>query len=595
MSGEDAAAAPDELHRTVIGVEQDVFVVRHRGREAAAALGLDRQDQVRVATALSEVGRQMFLGLGMVEVVFEVVRGRPGLLGMHASAALDPTDDAVRLTRDLEPASRLMDVWAVETSGGRFVVRMGRRLTNGGAGQTEVAKVRRILDSMAPATPLQELAEQNRQLLASLVQIQAQRDELLALNAELEETNRGVMALYGQLSEELAETNRGVVALYAELDQKSELLRATSDAKTRFLANVSHELRAPATAIIGLLRLLMDRRSDPLTDEQRHQLELIRRSARDLLDLVNQLLDLAKAESGRLEPRWTDVDVAAMFDTVRGTMQSLVTSPAVTLVVEPPASNPSLVSDEALLSQVLRNLLTNAIKFTTEGEVRLAAVHRPDDDAVEFVVTDTGVGIAAAEQERVFEEFYQARTTAHLGAKGTGLGLPYARRLVTILGGSMRLDSAVGRGTTVTVRLPTRPRDGRSDDRPLTVMVIDDDDTFREAVGGVLRDAGMRVVQTSDGRVALAAMTQHRPDAIVLDLRLPEMDGTILLDALSEDADLRGVPVVILTAFPGELTPSPVHRANAVLEKVETPIDDLPAIIRSIVAAAQEATVDDQS
>jgi CheY-like chemotaxis protein len=105
----------------------------------------------------------------------------------------------------------------------------------------------------------------------------------------------------------------------------------------------------------------------------------------------------------------------------------------------------------------------------------------------------------------------------------------------------------------------------------------------------------MRVVQTSDGRVALAAMTQHRPDAIVLDLRLPEMDGTILLDALSEDADLRGVPVVILTAFPGELTPSPVHRANAVLEKVETPIDDLPAIIRSIVAAAQEATVDDQS
>ena len=582
-----SAPDPEELHRTVIGIEQDVFVVRHRGREAAAALGLDGQDQVRVATALSEVGRQMFLNLGMVEVVFSVIPGRPAMLQTLASAALDDAAAGDRLATELRPASRLMDAWTVELSGGRFVVRMGRRLPNGtGPDSAEIRRVRRELERVAPGTPLQELADQNRQLLASLVEIQAQRDDLLALNAELAETNHGVMALYGQLSEELDETNRGVVALYAELDQKTEQLRAASEAKTRFLANVSHELRSPATGIIGLLRLLLDRRSDPLTDEQRHQLELIRRSARDLLALVNDLLDLAKAESGRLDPRWAEVDIPAMFETLRGTMASLVADSPVSIVVEPPRSGVGLVSDEAMLSQVLRNLLTNAIKFTARGEVRMTAVHRADEHVVEFVVADTGVGIPAAEQERVFEEFYQARRTAHPGVKGTGLGLPYARRLTAILGGTLRLQSAVDQGTTVTVRLPVGPREAQLEERSLTVMVVDDDDGYREAVSGILRHAGVRVVQTADGGVALAAMTQHRPDAILLDLRLPEMDGTILLDALSEDERLRDIPVIVLTAFPDELSrSSATQRARVVLEKAETPIDELPGILRSVVSA----------
>jgi signal transduction histidine kinase/CheY-like chemotaxis protein len=516
------------------------------------------------------------------------------MLQALASTALRDAQVGERLATELRPASRLMDEWTAQVTGDRFVVRMARRLPDGRAPDAkEMTEVRRLMEQVAPGTPLQELAEQNRQLLASLVQIQAQRDELLALNAELEETNRGVMALYGQISEELEETNRGVVALYAELDQKSEQLRAASDAKTRFLANVSHELRSPATAIIGLLRLLLDRRSDPLTDEQRHQLELIRRSARDLLALVNDLLDLAKAESGRLEPRWAEVDIAAMFETLSGTMQSLVADAPVSVVVEPLDPSVAFVSDESMLSQVLRNLLTNAVKFTTDGEVRLTAVHRAVEHAVEFVVADTGVGIAPAEQERVFEEFYQARATVHVGVKGTGLGLPYARRLVAILGGTLRLHSAVGQGTTVTVHLPIRPRESRLDERALTVMVVDDDDAFREAVSSVLREAGVRVVQTADGGVALAAMTQHRPDAIFLDLRLPAMDGTILLDALSEDDRLSDIPVIVLTAFPEELTrTSATQRASVVLEKVETPIDELPGILRSVLAAADKPTVD---
>jgi signal transduction histidine kinase len=313
-------------------------------------------------------------------------------------------------------------------------------------------EIRERLAEHVPGTPLDELNMQNQQLIAALDEVRAQRDDLARLNAELEETNRGVMALYHQLSDELEETNRGVVALYAELDEKSVQLRAASEAKTRFLANVSHELRAPVTAIIGLGRLLTDPSSDDLTEEQGRQVELIRGSASDLLALVNDLLDLAKAEAGRIEPNVADVDLKAMFGQLRGTLRPLATRPEVDFVVDEPAV-PRLRTDEVLLAQVLRNLLTNALKFTSAGHVTLTV--RDVDDDVEFTVADTGRGIPPELHERIFEEFYQVPGSPALSGKGTGLGLPYARRLVGILGGALRVSSVPGEGSVFTVRLPT--------------------------------------------------------------------------------------------------------------------------------------------
>jgi signal transduction histidine kinase len=310
------------------------------------------------------------------------------------------------------------------------------------------------LAAHVPGTALDELAVQNEQLIAALDEVRAQRDDLARLNAELEETNRGVMALYHQLSEELEETNRGVVALYAELDEKSVQLRAASEAKTGFLANVSHELRAPVTAIIGLGRLLTDGSSEPVTQEQRRQVELIRDSATDLLALVNDLLDLAKAEAGRIEPNWSDVDIKAMFGQLRGTLRPLATRPEVDFIVDEP-SLPPLRTDEVLLGQVLRNLVTNAIKFTAAGHIVLTARRVGDD--VEFTVDDTGTGIPPELHERIFEEFYQVPGSHALSGKGTGLGLPYARRLVGILGGALRVASQPGEGSTFTVSLPAGP------------------------------------------------------------------------------------------------------------------------------------------
>ncbi|MEV0457717.1 sensor histidine kinase [Catellatospora methionotrophica] len=436
------------LLRLVLRREQDVFAVRQRGREAAAALGFEHQDQIRVATALSDVGRQLLAKAADVEVTLRI-HGQPESLRIEL-AVPGPVD-----RQALRPAGRLVDVLEVTEDGQRTVVMLSRRLPAPDQLTADrVEQVRHRIAGSVVASPLDELASQNDHLLAALEEARQQQEQLKVLNDELEETNRGVMALYLQLSSELEETNRGVVALYAELDEKSAQLRAASEAKTRFLANVSHELRAPVTAVIGLTRMLSDPDSDPLTEAQAEQMALLRGSASDLLALVNELLDLAKAESGHLEPVWGLVDLSQLFRQLRGTLKAVLTSPDVELVVEMPGDGAWIESDEALLTQVLRNLLHNAIKFTDQGTVTMRAAS--DGERWTITVADTGIGIAAGQQERIFEEFVQL--PGRLKAQGTGLGLPYARRLVTILGGELRLDSEPGTGSTFTVTLPVARR-----------------------------------------------------------------------------------------------------------------------------------------
>ncbi len=426
--------------------EQDIFTVRQRGREAAAALGLEHQDQIRLATALSDVGRQMLGQAGNIDVSFSVA-GDPAHLciQMRSPARLDG--------EAIAPASRLVDVLDIGADGQGTTVTLSRRLPTQDLSAQRIGIVQRLLAASAVASPLDELTSQNEHLLSALEQARSQRDRLEVLNNELEETNRGVMALYLQLSSELEETNRGVVALYAELDEKSGQLRAASEAKTRFLANVSHELRGPVTSVIGLLRLLADPGSDPLTATQTEQIDLIRSSAADLLSLVNGLLDLAKAESGRIDPIWTLVDLGPIFKQLRGTIKAVLT-PDVELVVEIPQEGSWIESDEALLSQVLRNLLHNAVKFTDRGQVSMRATC--EDGTWTVAVADTGIGIAPAYLERIFEEFYQLPTRNRI--RGTGLGLPYARKLTGVLGGDLTVESEEGQGSTFTVTLPVARR-----------------------------------------------------------------------------------------------------------------------------------------
>ncbi|AVT42092.1 HAMP domain-containing sensor histidine kinase [Plantactinospora sp. BB1] len=456
----EGTAAGAALLRLTLRAESDVFLVRQRGREVAAAVGMEHQDQVRLATALSEIGRYLVVTLptaARAEVAFTAAVGESGATLVTEVSSVLPAGTSARTLTGALLVGRLVDTFDVGRDGDATVIRMTRKIPATTTLTPErLDVIRDNLNASAARTPLEEMAEQNEQLLAALEQTRAQRDELARLNAELAETNRGVLALYTQLSEELDETNRGVVALHAELEDRSVQLRTASEAKTRFLANVSHELRAPVTAVIGLTRLLLDPASDPLTAEQREQAELIRSSAADLLSLVNDLLDLGKAESGAIEPNWSEVELRAVFGQLRGTVRAMATRPEVQLVVVDPEPPAVIRTDEVLLTQVLRNLLHNGLKFTEYGEVRMTA--EVADDSLVVRVRDTGIGIPAELQERIFEEFYQVPGHGSpTGARGTGLGLPYARRLSRLLGGDLRVASEPDRGSTFSVHLPLEP------------------------------------------------------------------------------------------------------------------------------------------
>ncbi|MFC8722404.1 ATP-binding protein [Kitasatospora sp. NPDC057198] len=534
------------LGTTAVVTVQDTFALRRSARAVADLLGADGQDAVRLATALSELGRGL-LGADRLSAGFELLPGRPAALRVTLAWR-----GGHRLPAEaLEASARLLSTHH-EHGGGDGLVRIEQRLGHGSGPEPApelVEQARRLLEAHTGPSALEDSRAQTRDLIAALEHTRAQREELRRLNSELEETNQGVLALYSELSEELEETNRGVVALYAELDEKSRQLREASEAKSRFWANVSHELRTPVNAVVGLAELLRADTGAP-PEERCRQLSLIADSGRTLLALVDELLDVAKAESGTLDPLWAPLDLRAVLAHLDGTLRGLA-RPGVELRIGPAPELPEpLIGDETMLVRILRNLLSNALKFTEHGSVELTARIEGAGDGgpcLVLTVTDTGVGIPADQHERVFEEFYQVKGAHQRGRRGTGLGLPYARRLTEILGGTLRLDSAPGRGTALTVRLPARPAPPVGARRGVLVAV-DDDPVFRDVLRPLLHEIAERVEEVHDGASALAAVRETRPDGIVLDLHLGDVDGYRVLAELRADAALRRIPVVILTS-----------------------------------------------
>jgi PAS domain S-box-containing protein len=259
-----------------------------------------------------------------------------------------------------------------------------------------------------------------------------------------------------RLNRELEDINRGMVTLYAELDEKAKELRQADEMKTRFLSNISHEFRTPLNSIFALSSLLIDRVDGELTAEQEKQVGFIRKAADSLLELVNDLLDLAKVRAGKIDVRVAEFNAVNLFSALRGMLRSLLVNEAVTLVFEDPEGLPTLSTDEGKVSQILRNFISNALKFTERGEVRVTARYDEDSGAVTFSVSDTGVGIAREDQEKIFEEFIQLANAPHSQIKGTGLGLPLCRKLAELLGGRIDLESEVGAGSKFSLTVPAR-------------------------------------------------------------------------------------------------------------------------------------------
>src|SRR6266566_2102523 len=541
-----------ELARLEVRDTAGVFAARQLGRGLAAVLALERQDQVRVATALSEVSRSA------------VTAGRTAVI----TFGIDDAGLLLTVTMDGEPpadgiaaAGRLMD--QVDADG--HVVRMTKRRPPGV--RPDPRLISEQLAAVQPQSALDELRRQNQDLISALDDLKQQKGQLVRLNAELQETNRGVMALYGELSDELEQTNRGVVALYAELDETSQRLRAASESKDRFWANISHELRTPLNSIIGLTRLLAEPAADGGLDPERlYQVELIRNSGSTLLALVNDLLDVAKAESGQLHVDPAYVDLPALFGRLRGLARPMAEGKPVEVIVSAdgdPDTPVTILTDEVALTSILRNLLSNGIKYTDHGEVRLSV--RVAGPRLEISVADTGMGIPAGLHEHVFEEFYQVPGRRR---GGTGLGLPYARRLAAILGGDLTLTSEPDAGTTVVLGLPLRtPAIG-------TVLLADDDAAFRGVLRGLLDGLADRVLEAGNGREALALLARDPVDLVLADMRMPGMDGSALLARLPVS-----VPAIVVTG--ADVLPPP--RAAAMLRKDELTRERLEFTLRGVI------------
>ncbi|SDG40647.1 MULTISPECIES: sensor histidine kinase [unclassified Duganella] len=418
--------------------EPDVVAVRQRARQIAGLLKLGVQDQVRVATAVSEVARCAYGRLSGGRAVF-AVSGHPAQLDVTITAegAARHGPPPEQQAEAILTAQRLMDDCSVvaATPEALHVVMRKTLPPSLAAKPRDVAQIGAQLAGTPVQSTYSEIEQQNRELAQALAELRERQEDLLGLTRELEDTNRGV------------------VALYAEIEDKAERLRKADDMKSRFLSNTSHELRTPLSSIRALTQLLLDRMDGPLTAEQERQVSFISQAASDLSELVNDLLDLAKIEAGKVDLTLAPVPVGQLFSALKGMLRPLTRDSTVELVfVEPPPV--MLMSDEGKITQILRNFISNALKFTEQGQVVVEVRDYLPGDSLTFAVTDSGIGISPENQQLIFEEFSQIEHPLQRRAKGTGLGLPLCRKLAALLGGEVSVCSAEGQGSTFFLRLP---------------------------------------------------------------------------------------------------------------------------------------------
>ena len=442
------------LCTVLLRADGDVVVARQRARQVAEQVGMEGQDLVRFATAVSEMARNAVRYAGGGRIEFDV-DGPPPEQAMVARITdtgpgiphLDEVLEGRYVSRTgmgmgIVGTRRLMDRFELRSAPGQgTTVVMAKRLPRT-APEVDLrmrARLAGILGRLSPPDPVDELQRQNAELVVALAEVRTRQEEMARLNQELEDTNRGV------------------VALYAELDERMEQLRRANALQGQLMSYMSHEFRTPLDSVLALSGLLLDRGDGELTEEQEKQVGFVKRSARDLLTLVDDLLDTARVDAGKVAVHVAPFTVAELFNALRATLRPLLTGETTQLLFDEAGALPPLATDEAKVAQILRNLVSNALKFTEAGQVRVAAREQSPGTLV-FTVTDTGVGIAAEDQARIFEDFAQVDGNIQRRRKGTGLGLPLSRKLAELLGGTLTLRSEPGRGSVFTLTLPREYR-----------------------------------------------------------------------------------------------------------------------------------------
>jgi signal transduction histidine kinase/CheY-like chemotaxis protein len=536
--------------------EADVVLARQRARQIAEQLGFSPLEQTQIATAVSEIARNAYDygGGGLVEYaltgnappqVFEIKisdkgKGIADLTAVLAGEHRSQTGMGV----GIRGAQRLMDRFHVHSTPGKgTVVELVKILPRKKAllSRKELSSICDVLARQKPEDATGELRRQNRELLLSLQDLRRQREELTHVNQELQDTNRGV------------------VALYAELDERAEHLRRADELKTRFLSNMSHEFRTPLNSILALTRFLIDGTDGTLSEEQTKQVGFIRKSAENLSELVNDLLDLAKVEAGKTVVRPSEFSVQNLFGALRGMLRPLLMGDAVALVFDEVADLPALESDEGKISQILRNFISNALKFTERGEVRVTASHDKQTDCITLSVSDTGIGIAAQDHQTIFQEFAQIENPLQHKAKGTGLGLPLSKRLAELLGGEVKVESELGRGSKFSLvvpriyQAPAALQDGRIAEKlephKLTVVALEDNPADLAALQTILRGSAYQLVNARTIAEARRAAIQHQPRAVLLDVMIGDNFSWDLLTELKRAPELARVPVIVVSTL----------------------------------------------
>ncbi len=432
--------------------------------------------------------------------------------------------------------------------------------------------------------PLLDLSGKPHHYISIRTEITEQKEaseKILRLNASLEEQ---VQELHSQ-REELRQSNE-------ELEEKAEQLALTSKYKSEFLSNMSHELRTPLNSLLILSQLLAENDEHNLSEQQIEYAKTIQGAGKDLLALINDILDLSKIESGTVTLDLDDVSFVNVREQVERAFRHVAQSRSLGFGVELAPGLPlSLYTDSQRLQQVMKNLLSNAFKFTEKGQVSLRIVPvesgwSVDHDGLNraevvigFYVTDTGIGLPTTKQKIIFEAFQQADTGTARRYGGTGLGLSISREIVRLLGGELRLvESEPGKGSTFVLYLPLRAPDSAAkapqgsmpqetipqetnsgptaiaDDRAAikpgerTLLIIEDDVAFANILLWAARDKGFKGIVAARGDDGLKLADEFKPTAITLDLNLPDMDGWVVLERLKRNPDTRHIPVEIISA-----------------------------------------------
>ncbi|QNH06576.1 response regulator [Pseudomonas sp. B11D7D] len=430
----------------------------------------------------------------------------------------------------------------------------------------------------------EELEQQARVLKESQAHLETQQAELEQTNEKLSEQAQTL----ADQRDELDQRNTTLGRIQAQLEERAEELQRASRYKSEFLANMSHELRTPLNSSLILAKLLAENANGNLSDEQVKFAESIYSAGNDLLNLINDILDIAKVEAGKLEVRPERTPLASMLEGLRDVFVPLAGERSLSFVIEQQGELPQvLFTDRQRAEQILRNLLSNAFKFTDRGGVTLS-VSRQDDNYLAFAVRDTGIGIAADQQQAIFDAFRQADGTTNRRYGGTGLGLSISRDLAGLLGGSIMVSSVPGEGSTFTLLLPERMADaGAPSKSPVTVvvptapvapvtaavaapmprlpapfaddrehlserrgrrvLVVEDEVRFARILFDLAHELGYACLVATCADEGLELARQYRPDAILLDMRLPDGSGLGVLQSLKDDALTRHIPVHVVS------------------------------------------------